>query len=115
GGVVQVVATSKPGADLARIEAIVDEELAGAGRAVELERAKNVREASFLAGLAGLSARAELLLRSAIRPGDADYLPKDLARYRAVTVADVQRVAAKYLGPTNRVVLTVGPRSRRAP
>src|SRR5262249_15839207 len=113
GGVVQVVATCKPGVDPARIEAVVDEEMARVGGPAELERAKNVGEAAFLAGLSGLSARAELLLRYVVLAGDADYLAKDLARFRAVSADDVRRVADKYLRPASRVVLVVGPKTTK--
>src|SRR5262249_24278766 len=50
GGAVQVVATVKPGVDPARVQAVVDEEVARVGEPAELERAKNVREAAFLGG-----------------------------------------------------------------
>jgi zinc protease len=115
GGMVQIVATAKPGVDPARIQAAVDEELAKVGEPAELERARNVREAGFLAGLAGLAARAELLLRYAVLAGDPDYLARDLARFRAVAAADARRVVGRYLGPQARVVLTIAPRGPHAP
>ena len=40
---------------------------------------------------------------------DPDYFSKDLARYRAVTAAQLKDAAAKYLKPTARVVLTIKP------
>ena len=40
---------------------------------------------------------------------DPDYFAKDLARYRAVTTAQVKDVAAKYLRPDARVVRTIRP------
>ena len=40
---------------------------------------------------------------------DPDYFAKDLARRRAVTTAQVQAAARKYLSPTARVVLTISP------
>ena len=114
GGEVQVVATAKPGVDPARIVAAVDEELGRLGDAAELERAKNVREAGFLSGLSGLTARAELLARYAVLAGDPDHLDKDLARFRQVTPADVKHAVGRYLGPESRVILTVGPRGTHA-
>jgi zinc protease len=44
--------------------------------------------------------------------GNADYVQQDAARYEAVTKADVQRVAKKYLG-AHKVVLTVVPEGQR--
>ena len=40
---------------------------------------------------------------------DPDYFAKDLARYRAVTAAQVKDGVAKYLKPTARIVLTIAP------
>ena len=114
GGEVQIVATAKPGVDPAKILAAVDEELGRVGEPAELERAKNVREAAFLAGLASLTARAELLLRYAVLAGDPDFLDKDLARFRAVTPEEVKRAVARYLAPRARVILTIQPRSSHA-
>jgi zinc protease len=41
--------------------------------------------------------------------GDPGYLPKDIARLRRVTAADVQRVARSYLQPNARVVVAGVP------
>ncbi len=41
--------------------------------------------------------------------GDASLVNGELARYQAVTLADVRRVAAQYLVPANRIVLDVMP------
>jgi zinc protease len=111
GGDLQVAATVKPGVDPARVIAAVDEELGRVGEADELERARNVHEAAFLAGLATPLERAALLLEYAVVAGDPDYLERDLARFRAVTPADVRRVVAARLGPEARVILTIGPRA----
>ena len=44
-----------------------------------------------------------------VQAHDPDYFAKDLARYRAVTAAQVQAAAKKYLAPNARVVLTISP------
>ena len=45
---------------------------------------------------------------AALFEGDPERVNTSLARLQAVTAADVQRVAAKYLTPSNRVVVTYG-------
>jgi zinc protease len=114
GGEVQVVATAKPGVAPAKLIAAIDAEIARVGEPDELERAKNTREAHFLAGLADPTARAEQLAEYAILAGDPDFLARDLARYRAVTAAEVRAVVARTLRPDGRVVLTIAPRSADA-
>jgi len=55
--------------------------------------------------------RAETLNRAAVFLGDPALARTDLARYAAVTVADIQRVANKYLVPTNVAVVIAQPAS----
>ncbi len=118
GGVVQIVATVKPGVAAAKVLAAIDDELAAFAATPpserELERARNTREARFLAGLAELQTRAEVLAEYAVLAGDPGFLARDLERYRAVTRADLQQAVGRYLRESGRVVLTISPRSRRA-
>jgi zinc protease len=114
-----VTATPKPGVTLERLERTLDEELARVAAApptaTELERAKNKIEAGAVFGLEQVSGRAAMLASYELRAGDPGFLPKDLARYRAVTAKDVQEVARAYLRKERRVVLTVVPRPEDAP
>ena len=109
-----VVATPKPGIDLARLERTIDEELARLAATpptpVELERAKNKIEAGAVFGLEQVSGRAAMLAAYELRAGDPGFLARDLARYRAVTAKDVQEAARTFLRKDRRVVLTVVPR-----
>ena len=69
-------------------------------------------EANQLRGLENVDAKADQLNYYYYYTGQPDYLEQDLARMRAVTAADVQRVARTYLrGP--RVTLSVVPQGRR--
>ncbi len=115
-----VMATPKPGVPVERLEREIDEEIAKLAAAPpsaeELERAKNKVEASAVFGLepvAGFGGRAAALAGYYLRTGDPGYLAKDLARYRAVTAADVSEAAKRYLRKDSRVVLTVVPRPAR--
>ena len=111
GGEFRIVATAKPGVDPKRLEKEISEEVARLAatppEAKELERAQNSHEASFLNGLEPTLSRAIQLALYDVFAKDPDYFAKDLARFRAVTPAQVKEVAAKYLKPTARVVLTI--------
>lgn len=52
---------------------------------------------------------AQHLAGDAVVYGDANRMNEEMGRLRAVTAADVQRVAAKYLLPTNRTVVIAMP------
>jgi zinc protease len=116
-GEVQIVATAKPGIAPAALVAAIDAEVA---RLVkdgptpdEVERAQNGREARFFAQLESPVERAAALATYAVEAGDADYYTKDLARYRAVTAAEVKDVLARTLTP-GRVVLVIAPEAGHA-
>jgi zinc protease len=112
----QVVATPKPGVPVERLRAEIDEEIARIAREPptqeELERARNKIESGAVFALepvGGSGGRAASLAGYYLRTGDPGYLPKDLARYRALGPADVSEAARRWLGE-GRVVLAVVPR-----
>ena len=113
GGSFEVVVTAKPGTDPKRLIKEVTEEIEKLAKtppdAKELERATNSMEAAFLTGLEPTLPRAIQLARYDVKAKDPDYFAKDLARRRAVTPAQVQAVAQKYLKTNSRVVLTIKP------
>ncbi|HTK57133.1 MAG TPA: pitrilysin family protein [Gemmatimonadales bacterium] len=111
-----VIATAKPGTPLDTLQAIVDRELARliaeGPTARELDQARNSLEAGQLRQLENVDAKADQLNAYYYFTGQPDYLAQDLARTRAVTAADVQRVARQYL-QAPRVVLSVVPQGHR--
>ena len=113
GGEFRIVVTAKPGVDPKRLKQEISEEVAKLAatppEAKELERAQNSHEAAFLAGLEPTLQRAIQLAAYDVFANDPDYFAKDLARYRAVTPAQVRAAVAKYLQPNARVVLTIRP------
>jgi zinc protease len=113
GGEFRVVATAKPGTDPRRLIQEITSEIAALAKTApdsqELERAQNSHESSFLYGLEPTLRRAIKLAEYDVHAKDPDYFGKDLARYRAVTAAQVKEVVAKYLRPNARVVLTIRP------
>jgi zinc protease len=97
-------------ADVRRaLDAIVADVTARGITARELEKAKNNIRAAFVFGLQRPLERAEFLGMSELYDGDAAVVNGELARYQAVTLADVRRVAAQYLTLANRIVLDVMP------
>jgi zinc protease len=112
-GTFQIIVTAKPGVDPQRLIKEITEEVAKIAAtppdAKELERATNSRESAFLAGLEPVQQRAILLARYDVEAKDPDYFAKDLARGRAVTVAQVKDAAAKWLKQSSRVTLTIRP------
>lgn len=88
---------------------VLDDFVAQAPSAKELERAQNLYEAQFMARLERLQRRAELLNLYFAYTGEPDYLDQDLMRYRKVSPAGVQRWSKKILHPHQRLVVSVTP------
>jgi len=114
-----IVATARPGHGLDELQRVLDAEvarLAASGPdARELERVKNSIEAEFIGGMervGGFGGKADQLNEYAYFAGEPDSFQRDLDRFRAVTAADVRRVANRYLVQANRVVLSVVPQGR---
>jgi zinc protease len=107
-----VQATARPGVPLSKIEPIIAREidrLAEAGpTAAELERAKTKQESEFISGLeaiGGFGGKADVLNQYNTFLGDPGKVDADIARYRALTPADIQHAAAKWINTTNRAVV----------
>jgi zinc protease len=112
-GSFDIAVTAKPGVDPKRLVQEVSEEVARLAATPpddgEMERAINSHEASFLDGLEPTLRRAIQLARYDVMAHDPNYFARDLARYRAVTAAQIKDVTAKYLKPNMRVQLTIRP------
>jgi len=112
-GTFTIEVTAKPGVDPQRLIKEVTEEVAklagSAPQPIELERAQSSHESHFLQGLEETLNRAILLASYNALARDPSYFSKDLARYRAVTPAQIKNAAARYLRPDARVVLTINP------
>ena len=110
-----VVATARPGHALPELQAVIDEELrrlaTDGPTERELEQAKNATEAGFLRSLERVLGKADQLNAYYYETGDPDHYAEDLARYRAVTAADVQRAAREYL-LAPKVVLSIVPQGK---
>jgi zinc protease len=112
----QIIVTARPDASLDRIKSIVDEEVSRIQRAPatdrEFQRALNQLESSFydrmerVGDFGGVGDQLNAYYFAAGNPG---YFSEDLARYRALSAADVTAAAARFLPLDRRVELIVEP------
>jgi predicted Zn-dependent peptidase len=97
-----IMVSLNPGADMAEVEKIVNEEVSRMIKEPvsdkELARAIVNIEGYTIRGLDSVSARAEELQRCNHYTGNPDCTSADLDRYRKATPASMQAAAAKYLG-----------------
>jgi zinc protease len=117
GGSFLVVATARPGTQIADMKKIIDEEIDRLRREPpderELARAKNQIEASFyrqMERVGGFNGKAEQLNSYFTNAGgDPDYFAEDLARYTSLSPSDVRAVVSRWLPLDRRVELIVQP------
>jgi len=107
--------TPRPGHPLTELEATTDSVIARFKRegptAEEMTKATAGVEFGFVSALENSLAKAEVLINGSAFHGDAGYYKKQYAAIKAVTAADVKRVANKYL-TGGRVVLSVVPQGK---
>jgi zinc protease len=106
----------KPGVKLEDLEAAfwaeVDKLKAEGPTQDELDAAKTGELTEKIAGLqrfGGFGGVADTLDSYYQYTGDAGYLPRDIARYQALTVASIKDAANKYLGKNQAVVVECVP------
>jgi len=111
-----VIIRGKPDTPLDSLEAAVNEEIAKLAAtpptAEELQRVVNGIETAFVSNLETVQAKADQLNDYEYFANDPGFAARDLARYRALTPADIQRVAARYLHGKNRLVLSFVPQGK---
>jgi len=109
-----VSAILRPGVKSEDVEAAVYEEIARLQKEPiadwELQKAKNGARRNFINGLQSSLARANSIGQYAVYYGDPNLINTRLDKVSAVTKEDVQRVANKYLMPTNRTVVITVPK-----
>lgn len=117
-GDVWMVLMGKPTTDLDVLEAAVNEEIRKLAEtppsADELRRVVNSIETGFVGQLETVGGKADQLNEYAYYAGDPGYAARDLARYQALTPADVQRVAREYLTGKNHLIISFVPQGRTA-
>ena len=97
GSIFELTVTAKPGVKPEDLEKTIDAELAKlqaeGPSAAEVERARNVTETALVRGLERTNGVANRLNYYNQFLGNPDYFSKDLARFDAVTPADIKQVA----------------------
>ena len=110
-GLFLVYAAYLPDRDAGRVEAVLAEEFAAVRdkpiTPAELDKAKNQLAAGFVFGLQTVDGVAGALGRAQYVEGDWKRFVEGATRYLAVTAADIQRVAKKYLVDTNLTRVTL--------
>ncbi len=110
-----IIASPAPRASVADVEAAISAELdrikTGPITDAELEKARSSAERGAVSVMGSTLGRAVYLSQDAIFYNQPDRFTHDFDRIAKVTAADVQRVAAKYLVPTNRTVVVSSPKA----
>ena len=108
---------AREGTSLTRMEREVYEEIARLARdgptPAEMARARNGNEARSVYQLQTLLGKADRINQYLTERGTPDYFNEELARYAAVTPADVQRVAQTYIHNRPHIILSVVPNGHR--
>jgi predicted Zn-dependent peptidase len=81
----------------------------------EVQKAKNTTRRNFINGLQSSLSRAVNMSVWTVYYNDPNLINTRLDKVSAVTKEDVQRVANKYLTPTNRTVVVTMPKKAAAP
>ncbi|MBX6365734.1 MAG: insulinase family protein [Gemmatimonadetes bacterium] len=115
GGQFYIQVTARPGADLAQIEKAVDEELAAflekGPTPAEVEQVRTRYRANFIRGIeriGGFGGKSDVLAQSMVYGGRPDFYKVKLQRVAAMTPADLQGAAKRWLSD-GQFVLTVTP------
>lgn len=112
-GVFAIRAIGATGAELARIEALIDEQVAAVLTASipesELEKAKVQLYAGTVRGLATYNDIAQTIARSAVVRGSARLIDSDMARYAAVGAETAREVARATFRRENLSVIEYVP------
>jgi zinc protease len=107
---------ARPGVKLEDLEAAFDKEVEAlrtqGPTQAELDRARNKELTGLIDGLqrlGGFGGVADMMDRYNQYLHDPGYLPKDVARYEAVTTASVQKIGQETFGKNQRVVVYCVP------
>jgi zinc protease len=111
-----IIATARPGQDIAAIQKAIDEEIDALRREPpttrEMQRALNQIEASFYRSMervGSFGGKADQLNAYFKAGGSPDYFAEDLARYTSLSATDVQAAITRWLPTDRRVELVVMP------
>jgi len=108
-GMVAVFAIGSQGVEMEKLDQLMSEEVAKIMNErvseEELQKAKNQKESEIASSFGSMQQRAQSLAYYHRWYGDADRINTELSEYLSVTVADLERVAQKYLTDERRFKL----------
>jgi predicted Zn-dependent peptidase len=117
-GALYISATLKPGGKPADVEAAIYDEIARLQKEGiadwELQKAKNTTRRNFINNLQSSLSRAISIGQYTVYYNEPSLINTRLDKVSAVTKADVQRVADKYLTAANRTVVITMPKPKGA-
>jgi zinc protease len=115
-GALYISATLKPGGKVEDVEAAIYAEIARLQKEGvadwELQKAKNTTRRNFINGLQSSLSRAITIGQYTTYYNEPNLINTRLDKVTAVTKADVQRVADKYLTAANRTVVITMPKAK---
>ena len=118
GGYYQITAMVAPGKKVEDVEAAINEEIERLQREPiadwELDKAKNSARRGSIQSLQSSLGTAIRLSEYAVFYNDPGLINTQFQKFAAVTKADVQRVAQKYLKPANRTAAVTTPAKQQA-
>jgi zinc protease len=119
GGYFELDATAKAGHAVAELRPLILAELERVKKDGPTQEEVTRAQRKFIANkvravesLGGFGGKADILNTYETYLGDPGYLPRDLARYRAVTPESVKAFANKYLVDDKRLELTIVPTAK---
>jgi predicted Zn-dependent peptidase len=109
----RIIAASNAGVEISVCETLMDEEITkiqtNGITSEELEKVRTQFKSNFITSRQTNMSKAEQIHHYIWLHGDLALINSDLDRYLAVTAADIQRVAKKYLRPENRTMVIAAP------
>jgi predicted Zn-dependent peptidase len=115
-GALYITATLKPGGKTEDVEAAIYDEIARLQKEGiadwELQKAKNTTRRNFINGLQSSLQRAVSIGQYTVYYNEPNLINTRLDKVEAVTKADVQRVASKFLTAANRTVVITTPKTK---
>jgi zinc protease len=112
-GVSLYFAVANQGVPAARIDSMLAQEVdrlrSDSVMTEELEKAKNQYRTGAIRSRQTTMGIAETLQGALRFNGDLEAANREMDKYMAVTVADIRRVAQRYLAPENRLTLIINP------
>jgi predicted Zn-dependent peptidase len=116
-GAAILVGIASPGKDINAVEqemyAQIDSVIAGGVTESEFKKAKNIAESKFIQGKRGSLEKGMALADAYAMFGNTNYVNTEMERFNNVKREDLQRVAKKYFGTKNRVVMQFIPSSEK--